>query len=123
MGGFNIRPALTSKGENAMSLENEIKKLTAAITELSAKMDGQELSQAVEGVAEKTTTEPKPEPKPEPKEGVTHDDVKSTILEKVQADKANKEKAKSILAEYDATKVADLHKDALAQVLEKVEAL
>ena len=110
-----------------MSLENEIKELNETLKLLISTIADLPVIEKPKTEKPKTeepktekpkakTEKPKAEKEETPPQEITYDDVKNKILQINRADRANKDKLKALLQEYDAVKVADIHQDKLVEV-------
>lgn len=115
-----------------MSLENEIKKLTAAIAELTAELKNPstEVAPTVNPtivVEEKEVVVVSDKVEEKVVEAVsaalalTHDDLKEALLKAARRDR--KQEVKALLETYNAKKVSDVKEKDIAEIIEKAEAL
>lgn len=107
-----------------MSLETEIKKLTAAIETLNATIKNQESSQPVvvgepaidELPLEAATEEPT-------EEQFTHDQLRDLLMGKSRENPKLKATIKELLSKYGAAKVTDVKESDLPFIMKKARAL
>ena len=113
-----------------MSLETEIKKLTAAIETLNATIKNQESSQpvvvgepAIDELPLDVVEVTKEEPAKTASESFTHDQLRDLLMSKSRENPNLKATIKDLLSKYGATKVADVKESDLKFIVEKARAL
>lgn len=108
-----------------MSLETEIKKLTAAIETLNTTMQAHSVS-APPIVEQVPTVEETPQlelEEPKEEETTTHDQLRDLFMSKSRENPKLKAPIKKLLGSYGATKVTDVKESDLKFIMEKARAL
>lgn len=106
-------------------LETEIKKLTAAIEALTAKIEAQQpkteepLVESLAASSEAKAEQPKEETPPT----ITHEEVKELCLKISRADRSKKPAIKALISEYGANVVTQVAVESLAELKAKLEGL
>ena len=113
-----------------MSLETEIKKLTAAIETLNATIKNQESSQsvvagepAIDELPLEATTEEQLELEEPTEEQFTHDQLRDLLMSKSRENSKLKATIKELLSKYGAAKVTDVKESDLPFIMKKARAL
>lgn len=108
-------------------LEDDIAKLTAAVRELSGKLDMLTctIAQVTTSVSPRSSDNPAPAPAPAPApvQQVTEHELTALCLEIVRADRSKKDEVKGVIASFGGELISDIPKDRYPELATKLEAL